>query len=113
MFTREPGVAVHQVCKKSIVGTRDELTMRIPAVILVIIVSEKNISIDNQWCVGDNQERIIVSTIVDRMRIERRDLVHPDALHSEQFAHFANDRSATAVADQMNRQLRKRMATEC
>src|SRR5436190_10022440 len=45
------------------------------------------------------------------VRIERGNLINPDALGAEETRHFRYDRTATAVTDQMDGQLREGPAT--
>jgi hypothetical protein len=60
--------------------------------------------------VGEEIQREI--SVIQRMRIERGQMVHPDSVRPQQTAGFTHHRTAPAVADQMQWQLTQGVAVQ-
>src|SRR5262245_48903903 len=96
-------ITSRKIGQKPAVRASNGFTVRINIAVLPVVIVKQNIRERFNGRVGDSRgKRIEKSVIVQRMRIECREMIHPDAVRCETMTDLEDQRSTATVADQVN-----------
>lgn len=82
--------------------------------VLPVIIVEQHVHIRVRWRIHRTADQPIPRKfrVVQRMRVQRGQVIHPDAVRAQQPAHLAQQRPAATVPDEVQWKFRQRMSAQ-
>ena len=112
MRSSNPGIPTIQICQLPGIGACEGFAFEEGIDFLKIIVMEQDIVVSACRRIHDRVWKVAKTIVVQWVRVQRGEMIHPHAICAKQAADLTHERSTPAMANQVQRQLGDGMAAQ-